>query len=124
MSNPRIALCVWVAGDFAPTYWATQAMLIVLLLITFTLLPYLTGQLMDALGSSTHYQRTRWAAGLLHLHHSTNSANNNSTVGAGSAHEAVRCLQALLCHVPCCKTCTAAVTGNCKDMIQQVSLFF
>lgn len=46
-------------GDLHPTYWATQAMLIALLVITFTLLPYLTGQLMDALASTNHYQRAR-----------------------------------------------------------------
>lgn len=49
----------WIAGDFSPTWWATQMMLIILLILTFSVLPYLTGQLMDALGSSTHYQRAR-----------------------------------------------------------------
>jgi hypothetical protein len=49
------------AGDLAPTYWATQLMLIVLLVLTFTLLPYLTSQLMDALLSTSVHQRRRWA---------------------------------------------------------------
>jgi hypothetical protein len=34
-------------------------MLIFLLMLTFTLLPYLTGQLMDALTSTSVYQRKR-----------------------------------------------------------------
>lgn len=46
-------------GDIVPTYWATQVMLIALLMLTFTLLPYLTGQLMDALTSTSTYQRRR-----------------------------------------------------------------
>lgn len=47
-------------GDIVPTYWATQVMLICLLMFTFTLLPYLTGNLMDALTSTSVYQRKRW----------------------------------------------------------------
>eukprot|EP00878_Enallax_costatus_P004556 GHUV01004797.1.p1 GENE.GHUV01004797.1~~GHUV01004797.1.p1 ORF type:complete len:827 (+),score=239.90 GHUV01004797.1:555-3035(+) len=47
-------------GDFSPTWWATQIMLILLLVLTFTVLPYLTGQLMDALQSTTHFQRNRF----------------------------------------------------------------
>lgn len=35
-------------------------MLICLLMFTFTLLPYLTGNLMDALTSTSVYQRKRW----------------------------------------------------------------
>lgn len=46
-------------GDIVPTYWATQLMLIILLMMTFTLLPYLTGSLMDALTSTSVYQRRR-----------------------------------------------------------------
>jgi hypothetical protein len=41
-----LAVPLWPAGDYSPTYWATQLMLIALLMITFTLLPYLTGKLM------------------------------------------------------------------------------
>jgi high-affinity K+ transport system ATPase subunit B len=41
-----LAASVYTAGDYSPTYWATQLMLIALLIITFTLLPYLTGELM------------------------------------------------------------------------------
>lgn len=48
-------------GDIVPTYWATQVMLIGLLMLTFTLLPYLTGNLMSALTSTSTYQRRRWA---------------------------------------------------------------
>jgi hypothetical protein len=49
------------AGDLAPTYWATQLMLIALLVLTFTLLPYLTSGLMDALLNTSAHQRRRWA---------------------------------------------------------------
>lgn len=47
------------SGDITPSYWATQVMLIGLLGLTFTLLPYLTGTLMDALTSTSVYQRKR-----------------------------------------------------------------
>lgn len=51
--------CCMLPGDIVPTYWATQVMLICLLMTTFTLLPYLTGSLMDALTSTSVYQRRR-----------------------------------------------------------------
>ena len=54
-----VCVCVCCAGDIAPTYWATQVMIIALLGLTFTLLPYLTGNLMDALTSTSVYQRKR-----------------------------------------------------------------
>eukprot|EP00879_Flechtneria_rotunda_P031417 GHRR01034323.1.p1 GENE.GHRR01034323.1~~GHRR01034323.1.p1 ORF type:complete len:369 (+),score=71.72 GHRR01034323.1:1198-2304(+) len=44
-------------GDYSPSWWVTQMILIGVLILTFTLLPYLTGQLMDALTASTVYQR-------------------------------------------------------------------
>lgn len=47
------------AGDVTPTYWATQVMIIALLALTFSVLPYLTSQFMDALMSSSKYQRKR-----------------------------------------------------------------
>lgn len=48
------------AGDYTPTYWLTQTMVIALLALTFTVLPYLTGQLMNALSSTSSYQRKRY----------------------------------------------------------------
>lgn len=51
------------AGDISPTRWATQIMLVVLLVLTFTALPYLTNGLMGALSSTSTYQRNR-SAGL------------------------------------------------------------
>jgi hypothetical protein len=52
-----LAVPLWPAGDYSPTYWATQLMLIALLMITFTLLPYLTGKLMlhDVLRDVTYH---------------------------------------------------------------------
>lgn len=38
---------------------ATQVMVIALLMLTLSLVPYLTGQLMDALTSTSTYQRRR-----------------------------------------------------------------
>lgn len=52
-------LCCCTAGDFAPSYWATQLMLVALLVMTFTLLPYLTSGLLDALMSTSSYERKR-----------------------------------------------------------------
>jgi len=52
------------AGDYTPTYWLTQTMLIALLALTFTVLPYLTGQLMTALSSTSSYQRKRYVGPL------------------------------------------------------------
>jgi hypothetical protein len=49
------------AGDIAPTWWAIQLMLIGLLVLTFTALPYLTSELMGALTSTSKYQRNRSA---------------------------------------------------------------
>lgn len=55
-----MTLCA-LAGDYTPNYWATQLMLIVLLGLTFTILPYLTSGLMDALMSTSPAQRRRCA---------------------------------------------------------------
>lgn len=55
------------AGDLTPTYWATRLMLIALLVLTFTLLPYLTSGLMDALMSTSTHQRRRYVHGSLAL---------------------------------------------------------
>jgi hypothetical protein len=48
-----------------PTWALTQMMLIVLLVLTFTLLPYLTSSFMDALISASAYQRRRCATALV-----------------------------------------------------------
>eukprot|EP00775_Hariotina_reticulata_P006540 gene6540-6766_t len=47
-------------GDLSPSYWATQIMLIGLLILMFTLMPYLTGNLMDAITATSPYQRNRF----------------------------------------------------------------
>lgn len=52
-------------GDYAPTYWATQMMLVALLVLTFTLLPYMTSNLMDALTSTSSFERKRWVQGVM-----------------------------------------------------------
>lgn len=49
------------AGDYAPTTWLTQLLQVGLLALTFTLLPFLTSSLVEALSSTSAYQRKRWA---------------------------------------------------------------
>jgi hypothetical protein len=46
-------------GDIAPSYWATQMMIIALLALTLSVLPYLTSQFLDAITSTSVYQRKR-----------------------------------------------------------------
>jgi hypothetical protein len=47
-------------GDFTPTTWIGQMATILMLLLVFTLLPILSGNLIDALNSTNKYQRARY----------------------------------------------------------------
>lgn len=49
-------------GDYAPTLLASQAMLIAMLAITFTLLPHQSGALLAALSATNRYQRAAYRA--------------------------------------------------------------
>lgn len=55
-------------GDYAPTLLASQAMLIGMLAITFTLLPYQSGALLSALAASSRFQRAAYSATLRGRH--------------------------------------------------------
>lgn len=46
-------------GDYTPSWWLTQAVVVGMLLVAFTLLPLMTGRLVDALNQATKYQRGR-----------------------------------------------------------------
>lgn len=48
-------------GDYSPSIVASQMMLFVMLVITFTLLPYQTSALVNALNLSSPYQRARYS---------------------------------------------------------------
>lgn len=46
-------------GDYSPSWWLTQAVVVLMLLVAFTALPLMTGRLVDALNTATKYQRGR-----------------------------------------------------------------
>lgn len=50
-------------GDYSPSWWLTQSVVICMLLVAFTLLPMMSGRVVDALNQATKYQRGRWARG-------------------------------------------------------------
>lgn len=48
-------------GDFSPTVVASELMLLLVLVITFTVLPYQTGNLLTVLQQQSVYQRARFS---------------------------------------------------------------
>lgn len=47
-------------GDISPSFWGSQLLFLSLMLVFITMLPYQTGQLLEALAHNSRFQRDRY----------------------------------------------------------------